>query len=121
MEHLARRIAALAMEYGDGEACMDAISDGMSTFSREKRLIFFKLLAFAIRRWQIYGVAVVQSPGHLGGVDVERLSEKFSKKLGRPVQLINCEDRSLIAGIRVTVGDQRWEMSLGKRLEIFQR
>jgi F0F1-type ATP synthase delta subunit len=117
MAHVARRIAPMIISEGGSQECADAIFEEMGVFSKGKQLALMKALLIALRRREIYSAASVQSATAIDCEAVGKLSDKFSQKLGRPVRLVQREDRELIGGIRVTIGDQRWEMSLRRRLE----
>jgi F-type H+-transporting ATPase subunit delta len=64
--------------------------------------------------WQ---TAEVTSSTALEASTVESLKESFSKRYDRPIDVKTKIDPSLIAGIRVKIGDDVFDASIAERLK----
>ena len=99
---------------------VDLILSVAKKLPQSLRLSLFIELEMALRRRAAaLGQPTVEYAGELLPDDKKQLDEIISKKVGTPVSLsrkLNCE---LIAGIRVSVGDRRWEFSVRSALEQF--
>ncbi|MDR2667979.1 MAG: F0F1 ATP synthase subunit delta [Puniceicoccales bacterium] len=63
--------------------------------------------------------ATVEYAGKLLKSDKTHLEEIISKKVGRQITLAQKNNDTLIGGIRVCVGDRRWEFSIRSALRQF--
>ncbi|MFT4901618.1 MAG: F-type H+-transporting ATPase subunit delta [Lentimonas sp.] len=70
-----------------------------------------------IRREVALQSAVVSTPGTLSADALQALEAKFSKIYGRTIRASVQTDTSLIAGVRVRVGDDVYDASLSGRLQ----
>ena len=70
----------------------------------------------AIRREIAKGEARVQYAGDLSDADKASLAASFSKAYGRPVSVVATPNPTLIAGVRVRVGDDEYDASAAGRL-----
>tara|TARA_B110000114_G_C14757702_1_gene263559 strand:+ start:163 stop:363 length:201 start_codon:yes stop_codon:yes gene_type:complete len=59
----------------------------------------------------------VSTPGALSGEALKAIEVTYSKIYGRPVTAVIKQDTSLIAGVRVRVGDDLYDASLAGRLQ----
>ncbi|ADE55126.1 F0F1 ATP synthase subunit delta [Coraliomargarita akajimensis] len=70
-----------------------------------------------IRRALAEQTAVVATPGALSADALTAIEANFSKLYDRPIQAVTETDTSLIAGVRVRVGDDLYDASVAGRLE----
>ena len=70
----------------------------------------------AIRREIAKGEARVQYAGALTDADKAALAASFSQAYGRPVSVVATPNPTLIAGVRVRVGDDAYDASAAGRL-----
>ncbi|MFP4353028.1 MAG: F0F1 ATP synthase subunit delta [Puniceicoccaceae bacterium] len=73
-------------------------------------------LAFLAERELAATTARVRSGGDLSPESLGRIGETFSARYGRPLAVDHRRDPSLIAGTRVQVGDDVYEISIPSRL-----
>ena len=73
---------------------------------------YHRLIAAELGR----GLAVVDHAGPVGDPILQRIAAFMTKKYGRPVSTVAKSDSSLLAGLRVRVGDDVYESSLAGRL-----
>ena len=74
-----------------------------------------------IKREIAKGVAVVEYAGKPDGSDIETLQRELTEHYGRSIQLELRENTDLLAGIRVTVGDDVYEDSVTTRIRPLAR
>lgn len=70
--------------------------------------IFQKNLKSELYRQQ----QIIEFSGEITKSDITQLEKSFSKKFSREIRFVTQEKPDLIAGIRVHIGDQRWEKSI---------
>ncbi|MFP4202839.1 MAG: FoF1 ATP synthase subunit delta [Opitutales bacterium] len=70
-----------------------------------------------IRREIARQTAVVATPVELSESVTETIGAGFSKTYGRPIQAVSQNDPSLIAGLRVRIGDDLYDASVAGRLK----
>ncbi|MBC2600270.1 F0F1 ATP synthase subunit delta [Puniceicoccus vermicola] len=73
-------------------------------------------LAFLAEREIAASTARVTSGKALSESSIESIRSRFSAKYGRSITVENHEDPSMIAGTRVQVGDDVYEISIPSRL-----
>ncbi|MGE9291339.1 MAG: F0F1 ATP synthase subunit delta, partial [Puniceicoccales bacterium] len=82
---------------------------------RDHRAIL-QYLSFLAEREIAASTARVVSGKALSADSIEKIRKSFSDKYGRSLAIENREDPSLIAGTRVQVGDDVYEISIPSRL-----
>ena len=70
-----------------------------------------------IRREVALQTAVVYTPTALSAQTLEEIKKQFTQKYNRSIDVITEQDDSLIAGIRVRIGDDVYDASLTGRLK----
>lgn len=75
-----------------------------------------QFLSFLAEREVAASTARVVSGKELSPDSIERIRSTFSEKYARSIDVENREDPSLIAGTRVQVGDDVYEISISSRL-----
>ena len=76
-----------------------------------------KILKYKLSRVLAWQTAEVTSSTALEASTLESLKETFSKRYDRPIHVKTKIDPSLIAGIRVKVGDDVFDASIAERLK----
>jgi F-type H+-transporting ATPase subunit delta len=118
LRNLAKRIAKMVLQMGDDLPAN--VLDAFDELPPRQRIKLLKLLSVALHRLLSYGKALVETAHQLSDAELDELSRKFSIKLGKTVSLQQLEAPQLIGGVRVTIGDQRWERSLHRQLQMFR-
>jgi F-type H+-transporting ATPase subunit delta len=83
---------------------------------RHHLLVLRKYLNY-LRRELARQTAVVASPATLTPESLEAIAKHYSKIYDRPIQAQATEDTSLIAGVRVRVGDDSYDASVSGSLQ----
>jgi F-type H+-transporting ATPase subunit delta len=76
-----------------------------------------KTLKTKLSRILTWQTAEVTSPIELDANTLNELKELFSQRYHRPIQVKTSIDSSLIAGIRVKIGDDVYDASIAERLK----
>jgi F0F1-type ATP synthase delta subunit len=82
---------------------------------------FLKLLHRELTRLQPYTQNRVETPDGLDDGELAKISDNFSSHLGQSAVLRNVQNPALIGGVRVTIGDRRWERSIRSCLKAFTK
>lgn len=69
-----------------------------------------------VRREQRKGQAVVEHSGELSEQSLKDIAAHFTQLYGRPITVVTRRNPTLIAGMRVRVGDDVYEDSVSSRL-----
>jgi hypothetical protein len=112
----ARRLAPLLGESGN---IWPAVAGSVRLLPPRVRKIFLRQLLDACVREQRERRCILEYAGRLRPAAEKALERSLGRELGRPITLRGRENPQLIAGVRVTVGDRRWERSLRLGLERF--
>jgi F-type H+-transporting ATPase subunit delta len=70
-----------------------------------------------VRREVALQTAVVSTPADLSAAALSQIAAKFTALYGRPISAETKQDPSLIAGVRVRVGDDVYDASVAGRLQ----
>ncbi|OHE71449.1 MAG: hypothetical protein A2007_02095 [Verrucomicrobia bacterium GWC2_42_7] len=65
--------------------------------------------------------AIVEYKGDLSSVAVKLIQEKLSAFYSRTIIVVPKENPELLAGIRISIGDDVWDSSIQGRLMNFQQ
>ncbi len=114
---LARQLFKLSVV--DGQVSADQVSGVLGWVNKNSPRqplsllkLYQRLIATELSRSQ----AVVAHAGPLGGGVIAQIENAMTKKYGRPVTATAAPDSSLLAGIRVRVGDDVYESSAASQL-----
>jgi len=99
------------------EARVSEVLTGLKQIKHRNYLIILKIYLVRIRRELALQTAVVSTPNLLSDETLGEISAKYSEIYGRPICAKVEKDNSLIAGVRVRVGDDLYDASLAGRLE----
>lgn len=96
---------------------VDEVLAGIRQSKYRQPLRLMKAYLFQIRRELARQTARVASPSPLSADAIASLESNLSARYNRPIKAVSQEDPSLIAGLRVRVGDDLYDASLAGRLE----
>jgi len=115
---LAVRLLALCRD-GEGQLSPDRINEVLAALRvkppRNHREVLH-YLSFLAEREIAASTARVVSGGELSPQTIEQIRSRFSDKYGRTIAVDSRRDPSMIAGTRVQVGDDVYEISIPARL-----
>lgn len=115
---LVKKLVELSKEDGlVTEARVVEVLAGLKQFRHRSYLIILKTFLVRLRRELALQTAVVSTPNLLSEETLERISAKYSAIYGRTISAEVEEDTSLIAGVRVRVGDDLYDASVAGRLQ----
>jgi hypothetical protein len=102
------------------DALRSIISAASEELDRESRLELLEAIGKVLARVAPANCPpTVEYAGKLLSDDKKRLDEIISKKINRQVTLAQRVNGDLIGGIRVSVGDRKWEFSISSALRQF--
>lgn len=114
----AKRLVALSIENGAVSAeRVDAVLSALTKKypAHELRPVLRAYLA-AVRREIARGEARIEHAGPLSESDAAAIAAHFTKSVGRPVRAVATRKDSLLAGLRVRVGDDVTDLTAALRL-----
>ncbi|WP_309384879.1 F0F1 ATP synthase subunit delta [Cerasicoccus frondis] len=118
IKDFAKKLVALSLDE-DGQATNERVSAvlealGLEPPSNLKALLkqYAHYLEVEIAR----GTAKVEFAGPLGANQLAEIEQKFTKEYNRKIVATTQENPKLIAGVRVTVGDDVYDASVATRL-----
>ena len=115
---LAKKLVELSKEDGVvTEARVSEVLKGLKQIKHRNYLVILKTYLVRLRRELALQTAVVLTPNLLSDEALEEISAKYSAIYGRPIRAEVEKDNSLIAGVRVRVGDDLYDASLSGRLQ----
>lgn len=99
------------------EANVTEVLAGLGKTEPRHHLSILKTYLTFLRRELALQTAVVTSPAALSSDALDAIAKHFSQVYCRPVKAVAAEDASLIAGVRVRVGDDSYDASVAGRLQ----
>ena len=99
------------------EASVTEVLAGLAKAGPRHHLLTLKTYLAFLRRELALLTAVVASPAALSSDALDAIAKHFSKVYSRPIKAVAAEDASLIAGVRVRVGDDSYDASVAGRLQ----
>ena len=90
---------------------------GFQQVQPRRPLTVLKTFLNYLRREVALQTAVVSTPTELSDDALKAIEVQFSKLYNRPVNAVTQQDTSLIAGVRVRVGDDVYDASVAGRLQ----
>ena len=115
---LAKKLVDLSKEDGVvTEARVSEVLTGLKRIKRHNYLVILKTYLVRLRRELALQTAVVSTHTLLSNETLDEISAKYSAIYGRPIRAEVEKDNSLIAGVRVRVGDDLYDASLSGRLQ----
>ncbi|MDR2340761.1 MAG: F0F1 ATP synthase subunit delta [Puniceicoccales bacterium] len=114
-------ITSAFMALPDPRSSFDDVLLLVQELSNAQKVRFLKSFQRELVRLRPYVQNRVETPDKLDDNELKKIADTFSSRLGRAVVLENTQDISLIGGVRVVIGDRRWERSINACLQAFAR
>jgi F0F1-type ATP synthase delta subunit len=116
---LAKKMVVLSKDSAGAitEARVKEVLEGLRQVQPRHHLLLVREYLNYLRRELARQTAVVASPVTLSPDSLEAIAKHYSKIYDRPIQAVAAEDASLIAGVRVCIGDDRYDASVSGRLQ----
>ena len=115
---LAKKLVELSKDNGVvTEAKVGEVLAGLKQVQHRHHLTVLKTFLNYLRREIALQTAVVSTPAALSDEALKAIEATYSKMYGRPVTAVTKQDTSLIAGVRVRVGDDVYDASVAGRLQ----
>lgn len=99
------------------EAKVGEVLAGLKQVEHRHHLATLKSYLNFLRREVALQTAVVSTPAGLSDDALKEIEAKFTKLYGRSISAVTLQDTSLIAGVRVRVGDDVYDASVAGRLQ----
>jgi len=115
---LAKKLVELSKDKGVvTEAKVTEVLAGLKQVQHRHHLTVLKAFLSYLRREIALQTAVVMTPGALSDDALKAIEATYSKMYDRPVSAVIQQATSLIAGVRVRVGDDVYDASVAGRLQ----
>jgi F-type H+-transporting ATPase subunit delta len=115
---LAKKLVELSKDNGVvTEAKVTEVLAGLKQVQHRHHLTVLKTFLSYLRREIALQTAVVMTPGALSDDALKAIEATYSKMYDRPVSAVIQQATSLIAGVRVRVGDDVYDASVAGRLQ----
>jgi len=115
---LAKKLVELSKDNGVvTEAKVGEVLAGLKQVQHRHHLTVLKTFLNYLRREIALQTAVVSTPAALSDDALKSIEATYTKLYGRPVSAVTQQDTSLIAGVRVRVGDDVYDASVAGRLQ----
>lgn len=114
----AKKLVELSKDNGVvTEARVGEVLAGLKQVQHRQPLLVLKTFLSYLRRELALQTAVVSTPASLSAESLQAIETKFTNIYGRPISAVTQQDTSLIAGVRVRVGDDVYDASIAGRLQ----
>ena len=114
----AKKLVELSAEGGVvTEALVADVLEGLNKTTVRHKGLVLKTYLYYIRRAVAEQTAVVSTPGTLSPEALAAIESNFTQAYGRPISATTKKDESLIAGVRIRVGDDVYDASVAGRLK----
>ena len=115
---LAKKLLELSKDSGVvTESKVAEVLAGFQQVQHRRHLTVLKTFLNYLRREVALQTAVVSTPTGLSEDALNAIEVQFSKLYNRPVNAVTQPDTSLIAGVRVRIGDDVYDASVAGRLQ----
>ena len=115
---LAKKLVELSKDNGVvTKAKVGEVLAGLKQVKHRHHLTVLKAFLVYLRREVALQTAVVSTPAALSADALAAIEAKFSSVYGRTITAVIKQDTSLIAGVRVRVGDDVYDASVSGRLQ----
>jgi F-type H+-transporting ATPase subunit delta len=117
-----RKLAKNLVEFSkeDGvvvESRVREVLDGLRKAELRNRRLVLKTYLFYIRKAMAGQRALVSTPVELSADVLSAIEANFTQVYGQPIAAVAQHDASLIAGVRIRVGDDVYDASVAGRLK----
>lgn len=114
----AKKLVELSREDGVvTDAKVSEVLAGIKQVKPRHELLVLKAYLHYIKKAVAEQTAVVATPGALSADALAAIESNFSKVYDRKITAVTTTDESLIAGVRVRVGDDVYDSSVSGRLK----
>jgi F-type H+-transporting ATPase subunit delta len=115
---LAKKLVELSKDNGVvTEAKVGEVLAGLKQVKHRDHLTVLKAFLSYLRREVALQTAVVSTPASLSADAIKDIEAYFTNIYGRSISAVTQQDTSLIAGVRVRVGDDVYDASISGRLQ----
>ena len=115
---LAKKLVELSKDNGVvTESKVGEVLAGFQQVQHRHHLTVLKTFLNYLRREVALQTALISTPIGLSDDALRAIEEQFSKLYNRPVSAVTQQNTSLIAGVRVRVGDDVYDASVAGRLQ----
>ena len=115
---LAKKLLELSKDSGVvTESKVAEVLAGFQQVQHRRHLTVLKTFLNYLRREVALQTAVVSTPTGISEDALKAIEVQFSKLYNRPVNAVTQPDTSLLAGVRVRVGDDVYDASVAGRLQ----
>jgi F0F1-type ATP synthase delta subunit len=115
----AREVARELLSLPDPSRGLEDMLQGLRQLPDRGRIDFLKLILREMIRLRPYSQNCVETPDGLSDGELSGIAARFSNHLGRRGVLRSVQNPTLIGGVRVTIGDRRWDRSINGFLKAF--
>lgn len=118
IRQFAKSLVELSRENGVvTEPGVAEVLGGLKKAELRQKLLVLKTYLYYVRRAVAEQTAVIATPGALSPDTLSAIESSFSKLYARPISAATVADPSLIAGVRIRVGDDVYDASIAGRLK----
>ncbi|MGJ8652794.1 MAG: F0F1 ATP synthase subunit delta [Opitutaceae bacterium] len=116
---LAKKLVELSKDDSGAvtEAKVGEVLAGLKEVQHRHHLTVLKSYLGYLRREVALQTAMVATPAALSDAALKEIEANYTKLYGRPITAVITQDTSLIAGVRVRVGDDVYDASVSGRLQ----
>ena len=116
---LAKKLVELSKDDNGAvtEAKVSEVLAGLKQVKHRHHLTVLKSYLSYLRREVALQTAVVATPSALSDAALKEIEANYTKLYGRPISSVTNQDTSLIAGVRVRVGDDVYDASVAGHLQ----
>ena len=98
-------------------ARVSEVLEALKQAQQQNHLAVLKVFLNYIRREIALQTAVVATPLNLNEANLKAIETHFTKQYNRPISAVLQQDDSLIAGVRIRVGDDVYDASVAGHLQ----
>lgn len=118
IRQFAKSLVALTRDNGVvTESRVAEVLEGLKKAELRNKLPVLKTYLFYIRKAVAEQTAIVATPGALSPEALSAIETNFSEVYGRAISAVTETDPSLIAGVRIRVGDDVYDASVAGSLK----
>ena len=118
ISRFAKKLVELSKEEGVvTEAKVSEVLEALKQVQHRHHLIILKTFLNYIRREIALQTAVVATPSSLSAASLKAIEAQLTKAYDRPIHAVLQKDDSLIAGVKVRVGDDVYDASIAGHLQ----
>jgi len=118
LKDFAKKLVAMSLDE-DGQASSERVSAVLEALSQKPPRGYKQLLKFYAKYLEVEiarGTAEVEYAGPLPESEIAAIEKQFTQQYNRKIVATTEENPKLIAGVRVTVGDDVYDASVAARL-----